>query len=217
MTATGTLIVIAKEPVPGRVKTRLVPPLTHAGAAAVAAAALADTMDAVDRAAAAHRVLAFEGDPAGWRRPGWQVVAQPAGGLDTRLVAAFAAAPPDRPAVLVGMDTPQLRPEHLVPVDFAAHDACLGLATDGGYWTIGFADPRVAAAVIDGVPMSTGRTGAHQLDRLRAHGLRVQLLDVRSDVDTIDTAFEVAALAPHGRFAAALSPALANARVPAAV
>ena len=45
--ATTTLLVIAKQPLPGRVKTRLVPPCTHEQAAALAEAALADTLHAV--------------------------------------------------------------------------------------------------------------------------------------------------------------------------
>lgn len=205
MNADRTLIVIAKQPVPGRVKTRLVPPLTHDDAAAVAAAALTDTLDAVDRAPAAHRLLAFDGHATGWRRPGWRVVAQPSGGLDARLIAAFAAAPPGMPAVLIGMDTPQLSPSDLAAVDLVTNAACLGMATDGGYWAIGLADPALAAAAISGVPMSTSDTGVDQLDRLRALGLRVQLLDVLTDVDTVDTADEVAALAPHTHFAARLA------------
>jgi glycosyltransferase A (GT-A) superfamily protein (DUF2064 family) len=109
------------------------------------------------------------------------------------------------PAVLVGMDTPQLRPSDLATVDLVSNAACLGSATDGGYWAIGFADPGLAAAAISGVPMSTSGTGVHQLARLRSLGLRVQLLGVLTDVDTVDTADEVAALAPHTHFAARLA------------
>lgn len=205
--ADRTMIVIAKQPVPGRVKTRLVPPLDHADAARVAAGALHDSLDAVDRSPATSRVLAFDGDPAGWCRHGWQVVAQPGGGLAERLVAAFDAAPAARPALLVGMDTPQLRPVDLATFDPGRYDACLGPATDGGFWAIGFTDPRVAAAVIVGVPMSTDRTGAMQLERMRAHGLRVQLLGELTDVDTIAAADEVAAMVPASRFAVALRAA----------
>lgn len=204
----GTVIVLAKRPVAGRVKTRLVPPLTSTQAAAVAAAALTDTLDAASRTPAARRVLAFDGDPRGWLRPDWRLAAQPAGGLDARLVAAFGAALPGRPAVVVGMDTPQLRDE-LAAFDPSRYDACLGPATDGGYWTIGFADPAHAVATITGVPMSAATTGAVQLARLRAHGLRVQMLAPLTDVDTIDTALEVAALAPRTAFAAALAGVLA--------
>ncbi|HEU5266685.1 MAG TPA: DUF2064 domain-containing protein [Jatrophihabitans sp.] len=198
-----TVIVLATDPVPGRAKTRLVPPLSYPQAATLAAAALSDTLRAVDASAALDRVLAFEGAVARWLRPGWRAVSQPAGGLDERLIAAFAAIPYG-PAVLVGMDTPQLRPEQLDVFDPRRYDACLGLATDGGYWAIGFADPTVAAATIRGVPMSTTTTGAAQLRRLVARGLRIQLLDDLTDVDTIDTADRVAWQAPDTAFAATL-------------
>ena len=104
------------------------------------------------------------------------------------------------------MDTPQLSPTDLVGFDPSRYDACFGPAADGGYWTIGFADARRAAAAIRGVPMSTAHTGAAQLRRLRELGLRVQILDTLDDVDTIDTAVAVAELAPHTAFAAALRP-----------
>jgi glycosyltransferase A (GT-A) superfamily protein (DUF2064 family) len=199
-----TLIVLAKQPVAGRVKTRLVPPLTYAAAAELAAAALSDTLAVVDRAPARERVLAFDGDVAGWLPSGWRHLVQSDGGLDLRLGAAFDAVG-EGPAVLVGMDTPQLSPTDLVGFDPSRYDACFGPAADGGYWTIGFADARNAAAAIRGVPMSTAHTGAAQLRRLHERGLRVQILDTLVDVDTIDTAVAVAELAPHTAFAAALA------------
>jgi glycosyltransferase A (GT-A) superfamily protein (DUF2064 family) len=198
------LIVLAKEPVPGRVKTRLVPPLTYAAAAELAAAALSDTILVVDRVPARGRFLAFDGDVAGWLPSGWWHVAQPGGGLDERLAAAFDAVGPG-PAVLVGMDTPQLSPTDLAGFDPSRYDACFGPAVDGGYWTIGFADARNAAAAIRGVPMSSPHTGAVQLRRLQEQGMRVQILDTLVDVDTIDAAAAVAELAPHTAFAAALA------------
>ncbi|SHH60997.1 hypothetical protein SAMN05443575_4179 [Jatrophihabitans endophyticus] len=203
-TGIDTVVVIAKEPLAGAVKTRLVPPLTHEQAADVAAAALWDTLRAVATVPAADRLLAFAGDPRHWAPEGWRTAPQPDGDLDTRLVAAFRAAGPG-PAVLVGMDTPQLRAEQLAAFDPTRFDACLGRATDGGYWAIGFADPRHAAAAITGVPMSTDHTGADQLVRLRELGLQVQLLDDLTDVDTVDTAAEVARLVPHSAFAAAFA------------
>ena len=204
----ATLIVIAKQPVPGRVKTRLVPPLTHEQAAAVAGAALTDTLDVIANTPARQRILAFAGDARAWLPAGWTLVRQVEGGLDARLVAAFTAAGTS-PALLVGMDTPQLLPHHLTRFDSDSYDACLGLAPDGGYWVIGFRDPRLAAASITGVPMSRSDTGRIQLGRLRALGLRVQLLDHLVDVDTIDDAHTVATAAPHSRFAGALATALA--------
>lgn len=200
----GTVIVLAKQPLPGRAKTRLTPPLRPEQAARVAAGALTDTLAAAAAVDAHRHLLAFDGDPADWLPAGWRCTDQPAGTLDVRLVAAFAAAEPGRPAVLVGMDTPQFRPDQLAAFDPARFDACLGLATDGGYWAIGFADPAAAAATIGGVPMSTEDTGAIQLARLREAGLRVQLLDTLSDFDTYDAARAIVATAPDGAFARAM-------------
>lgn len=208
----STLIVIAKQPVPGRVKTRLVPPLTVQQAADVAAAALRDTLAAAGATAARRRVLAFAGCADGWLPPGWQLSRQSTGGLDKRLAAAFLSAA-DGPALLVGMDTPQLRPQHLTAFDPERYDACLGMAPDGGYWAIGLRDPRLARAAIEGVTMSSTYTGAEQLRRLLDLGLRVQLLDELTDVDTIDTATEVAALVPNGSFAGAVSQVCAAALI----
>lgn len=204
--ATGptTLLVIAKEPLPGRVKTRLTPPFTPERAAALAAAALADTLHAVLRAPARRRVLVLEGHPGPWLPPGIEVVPQTAGGLDERLAAAFAGC--EGPTLLVGMDTPQICPALLAPalaVDaWADCDAYLGPAADGGFWALGLAvpDPRL----LRGVPMSTAHTGAFQRQRLLDAGLRVRRLPVLRDVDTAADAHAVAAAAPGTRFAAEL-------------
>ncbi|MET8450174.1 TIGR04282 family arsenosugar biosynthesis glycosyltransferase [Streptomyces sp. NPDC005209] len=195
-----TLLVIAKEPLPGRVKTRLTPPFTPREAAALAEAALADTLDAVAAAPADRRVLVLDGAPGHWLPPGFDVVPQCPGGLDERLAAAFAGCA--GPALLIGMDTPQVTPE-LLTVDFADCDAYFGPAADGGFWALGFARPE--PALLRGVPMSTPETGAVQRERLAAAGLRVRDLPRLRDVDTADDARAVAALAPHGRFAARLA------------
>jgi hypothetical protein len=201
-----SLLVIAKEPIPGRVKTRLVPPLTYEHATHIARVALADTLRAAFAIPARRHVLVLDGRPGSWLTPGWHVVPQAAGDLDVRLVAAFAAATRG-PALLVGMDTPQLQPLHLTAFDPEHFDACLGPAADGGFWALGFRDPRDAAAAIAGVPMSTAGTGAEQLHRLLALGLRVQLLDELRDVDTFDDAQEVACLVPDSAFAHAVNAA----------
>ncbi|GGS69982.1 TIGR04282 family arsenosugar biosynthesis glycosyltransferase [Streptomyces cinerochromogenes] len=195
-----TLLVIAKEPLPGRVKTRLTPPFTPAEAAALAEAALADTLRAVAAAPATRRVLVLDGAPGPWLPPGFDVVPQCAGGLDRRLADAFAGC--EGPALLIGMDTPQVTPE-LLTVDFSGHDALFGPAEDGGFWALGLAEPD--PALLRGVPMSTPRTGAVQRERLVAAGLRVRDLPRLRDVDTAADAAAVAALAPHGRFAARLA------------
>jgi hypothetical protein len=200
----GTVIVLAKQPLPGLAKTRLTPPLRPDQAAGVAAAALADTLAAAEAVDADSHLLAFAGDHTGWLPTGWRAASQPGGGLDVRIVAAFGAVDQGRPAVLVGMDTPQFRPEQLMAFDPSRYDACLGRATDGGYWAIGFADPGAADTAISGVPMSTGDTGSIQLARLHRSGLRVQLLDELSDFDTFDAACAIVDQAPGGAFAAAI-------------
>lgn len=197
-----TLIVIAKEPIAGRVKTRLVPPLSFEQAAEVAAAALADTLAVASEFPCSQRVIALDGQPGDWLPAGWTVIAQVGGGLDARLTAAFEAV--DGPALLIGMDTPQVALRHLLAADLDRYDACLGLSTDGGYWSIGLRDPSSARSTITGVPMSTEHTGSTQLDRLRSAGLRAQLLDELTDVDTFAVAREVADAAPWTRFATVL-------------
>ena len=197
----ATLIVIAKAPVPGRVKTRLTPPLRPEQAATLARAALEDTLDAVARSRrAVRRVVALDGEPDGWLPDGFELVAQRGDGLAQRLAGAFADV--GGPALLVGMDTPQLTPD-LLDAGLArladGADAVFGPATDGGYWAIGLARPD--RRVFDGVPMSARHTGAAQRARLAALGLATHHLPPLRDVDTFEDARAVAAAAPAARFA----------------
>jgi rSAM/selenodomain-associated transferase 1 len=207
------LAVLAKDPVPGRVKTRLCPPCTPEQAASLARAALDDTLEAA-RATGRRTVLVLDGDPRGWTEAGVEVVEQRGRGLDERLAAAFEEV--GAPCLLVGMDTPQLDPADL---DDAAEQlgsggraAVLGPAEDGGYWSIGLRapDPRVFL----GVPMSTSDTGRRQYQRLRALGHEVGILPRQQDVDEWCDALAVAALAPDRRFGrtlAAIAPSLTGA------
>jgi rSAM/selenodomain-associated transferase 1 len=199
-----TLVVIAKQPVPGRVKTRLTPPCTPAQATRLARAALLDTLAAGGRAAGAgRRVLALDGEPDGWLPAGWDVVAQRGDGLAERLAHAFADV--GGPAFLVGMDTPQVTPGQLDAglAALARFDAVFGAATDGGYWAIGLREPD--PAVFAHVPMSREHTGAVQRGRLDRLGLRTADLPELLDVDHIADARAVARQAPFGRFAAELA------------
>ena len=208
------VVVIAKAPVPGEVKTRLCPPLTHGQAASLATAALLDTMEAVSASHAAHRVLALEGPPGSWLLPGFDVVAQRPGEFGARLAGAIDDAW-DRtplPVLVIGMDTPQVQGPDLdravAPLVRGPADerprAVLGPAEDGGYWAIGVRRP--VAGMFDGVPMSMSRTRAAQLERLHALGVSCRVVDGLRDVDGIDDAVAVAHLAPATRFAAVLAP-----------
>jgi rSAM/selenodomain-associated transferase 1 len=198
------LVVIAKAPVPGRSKTRLSPPCTPSEAAELAAAALADTLAVVSAVPARRRLLALDGEPNGVPAC-FDVVAQHGSGLGERLAHALCAA--EGPALVLGMDTPQLTPpallraaERLARGDV---DAVLGPALDGGYWTIGLRAPD--PAVFEGVPMSSARTCTAQASRLRQLDLRVGALPRMRDVDDIDDARAVARLAPDTAFASVLA------------
>ncbi|MFJ3923327.1 DUF2064 domain-containing protein [Streptomyces sp. NPDC090022] len=195
----STLLVIAKAPVAGRVKTRLTPHFTPEEAAALARAALEDTLAAVLATDVRRRVLVLDGQPGPWLPGGIEVVPQGAGGLDVRLAAAFAL--PDGPALLIGMDTPQVTPELLAQgLDFSAAGAWFGPADDGGFWALGLAEPD--PALLLGVPMSVAHTGREQRERLTRSGRAVRDLPTLCDVDTPADAARVAAAAPDTRFAA---------------
>jgi hypothetical protein len=207
-----TLVLIAKEPLPGKAKTRLHPPLSLEQAAALAAAAIDDTLAAMRELPATRRILLFEGNRTPERSEDYDVIPQRDGGLDERLGAVFDAS--DGPTLLIGMDTPQLTAADLSPA-FTAWpddvDAWFGPASDGGFWALGMREPR--GDLIRGVPMSRDDTGARQLDRLDRAGLRVEMLPVLTDVDTIDSAREVAGIAPHTLFARTLAGFEATLRV----
>jgi rSAM/selenodomain-associated transferase 1 len=196
------LIVIAKAPVPGRVKTRLCPPCSPWQAARIAEAALRDTLDAVAEAPASRRVLVVDGEPGPWLPDGFEVHAQVQGGLDLRLAGAFEAVA--GPALLVGMDTPQLDAEllgaALATLTRSPNEAVMGPAADGGYWAIGLR--RARPEVFEGVPMSTRWTARAQRHRLRRLAIPCTELSELRDVDTFDDALAVAAADPSSRFAA---------------
>jgi rSAM/selenodomain-associated transferase 1 len=197
------LIVIAKAPVAGRVKTRLCPPCTPEQAADLACASLQDTLDAVALSSAGRRIVVLDGEPGPWLPAGFEVIAQRGDGLAERLAAAFEDV--GEAAFLVGMDTPQLTPALLDSglEAVVTGDAAFGAALDGGYWGLGLRTPD--AAVFAGVPMSSTRTGAVQRAQLALLGLRPAILPPLLDVDTFRDALIVATEAPETRFAAAVA------------
>jgi rSAM/selenodomain-associated transferase 1 len=211
----ATVLVLAKEPVPGRVKTRLCPPCTPAEAAAIARAAIADTIATVTAVDDVRAVLVLDGEPGSWLGSDIATVAQKGDAFAERLTRAFDHAA--GPAVLVGMDTPQITPELLRDVIATLGrpevDAVLGLTPDGGWWIVGFARP--APGAFDGVAMSTTSTGSQQLARLRAIGLRTEIVPPVTDVDTFTDALEVATAHPELTFARAVRAAATARRVAA--
>ncbi len=205
------VLIVAKQPRPGFAKTRLIPAFGPAGAAALAAAALADTFDAVARCHADRVVVAFDGDPKGLVPTDFEVVPQRSGTFQTRLAGAWEDA--GGGGLQIGMDTPQVTPElldqSLATLATPGTDAVLGPAEDGGWWAIGLHAP--APTVFAGVPMSQADTGHAQWTRLETLGLAAQRLDTLRDVDEPDDVVAVAALAPDTRFAAVANGLLAGA------
>jgi len=197
------LMVIAKAPVAGRSKTRLCPPCSPEQAAELAEAALVDTLDAVSRTDCGGRTIVLEGAPGDWLPEGFDIIPQVGGGLGDRLAAAFTQI--GGPALLIGMDTPQVDPDllgdSLARMD-GPDETVLGLCPDGGYWAIGMNESHPEA--FEGVPMSTDRTGEVQLERLGELGLSVGLLPEISDIDYFEDARRVAAEYPDGEFASAV-------------
>jgi uncharacterized protein len=189
------LAVIAKEPVAGLAKTRLMPALGRHGAAAVAAALLDDTL-ALLTTVEAEPWLCFA--PAAARdrmatlAPGFELLPQVDGDLGDRLAAcatALHAAGATRLGI-IGADTPHL------PADWCRAafelldevDVVLGPALDGGYYLIaidGSAGPP-PTELFTGVPMGSDQVLEETLRRARRLGLRAGLLPPLRDLDRVE-------------------------------
>jgi len=199
------ITIIAKAPIPGRVKSRLCPPCSPEQAAEIAVAALADTFDALDtvrdrvKGDLVDRFLLLDGAPQAWMPSRYAPVRQRGDGLGERLRNGFA----DLGAgAVVGMDTPHVAQLLDRALDWlAAGTNVLGLAEDGGYWMIGLCGGALDALddVFRNVPMSTPNTGEAQLERLRELGRPVELLPLARDLDTFDDLRAVAEVRRPGR------------------
>lgn len=195
------ILVLAKQPIPGRVKTRLCPPCDPQDAALIAEAALVSTLAAVAATPTRRRVLVLDGPPARSHPLTFEVIPQRGQGLDERLASAFEDA--GAPSLLIGMDTPQVQPpllQHAMETLAApGTDAVLGPTADGGYWAIGLrrADPLV----FGGVPMSAPDTFERQADRLTSLRLKFPTLPPLVDVDRFPDALAVAEEIPNSGFA----------------
>jgi len=201
-------LVVAKAPVPGRVKTRIGADLGMAAAARLAAAALLDTLAAC-RSAFDECHLSLDGDlddaceADALRRSlsDWTVHPQRGHTFGERLAQAHADAAGPGPTVQIGMDTPHLTTTdlHAIAEDAASGDAVLGPATDGGWWVLALSDPTAAGA-LTGVPMSRPDTFVHTVEALSARGQTVRVGHRLTDVDTVDDAATVAASLAGGHF-----------------
>jgi glycosyltransferase A (GT-A) superfamily protein (DUF2064 family) len=201
----ASIAVLAKEPLPGRSKTRLCPPLRPVEAAALAQEMLRDTLEAVKGSSSARKVLVLDGRPGPWLPGGFEVIPQRGADHAARIASAFADL--NGPAVLIGMDTPQvtcsLLDEAVAVLLEPGVDAVLGPATDGGWWLAGLQTPNPEA--FSGLPMSRPDTAAHQRRRFDSLGLHCREIAEMTDVDDWPSAVATASLAPATLFAQLLA------------
>jgi glycosyltransferase A (GT-A) superfamily protein (DUF2064 family) len=209
------VLVMAKAPVPGQVKTRLGAVVGAVVAAELAAACLLDTLDVCETVFPLRgmRHVALAGELGRAVRSSelreqlemWTLHSQRGDGFPARLAAAHldVARAGGVPVVQIGMDTPHLSAGHLAAVAELVgrgNDAVLGPADDGGWWVLAMTDPRYAEALRT-VTMSTDRTYVDTRDALSAAGARVVGTSSLRDVDTVRDAGLAAAAAPLTRFA----------------
>ncbi|HEU4427802.1 MAG TPA: TIGR04282 family arsenosugar biosynthesis glycosyltransferase [Myxococcota bacterium] len=189
---TGALVVFAKWPAAGAVKTRLCPPFTPEQAAAFYDAMLGDVLDAMARlapplglelvlAAHPHEALGRFAE----RAPGWRIVAQEGADLSARMehAAASELARGAARVLLRGSDNPALDAGVLAAALAALErcDVALSPDRDGGYGLVAlrrFAPGMFAHAMSTATVLSDTRAAA------RALGMTSELLAPCFDVDT---------------------------------
>jgi len=185
------LIVFAKAPVAGQAKTRLIPALGAAEAAALAERLLAHALGAA--AAAGFDTLELCATPDGGdallqrlaRQHGARLAAQGDGDLGARMQRALARAlQAHGRALLMGSDVPALDAPRLRQAAAAldAHDAVFVPALDGGYALVGLRRPE--PRLFEGMNWSTPQVMAQTRERAMAAGLRWAELPALADIDT---------------------------------
>jgi rSAM/selenodomain-associated transferase 1 len=178
------IIVFAKAPVAGRVKTRLIPALGAEGAAMMAREMLEWT---VGEALASGLPVELCGDPdaAEWyeARAGLELTAQGEGGLGERLARAAKRALGDAPVLLIGTDCPELDRKRLRAAAGAlrAHDAVIHPAQDGGYALLGLR--RFDPSPFEEIAWSTDKVAAQTIARIEALGWSLHVGETLHDVD----------------------------------
>ena len=186
------LMIFAKAPIPGQVKTRLAggpEGIGEAWATELHGAFVTDVVarlaplatTTVWRAGASEHplwgALAARHPALGWRDQG-------AGDLGARMRRAFEETlAAGEPVVIVGTDSPTLPPTYVAQAFEALADTpvVIGPACDGGYYLLGLS--QVPEGIFEGVPWGTGDVCAETMARLDAAGVPYTLLPFWYDVD----------------------------------
>jgi uncharacterized protein len=195
--SSDVLVVMAKYPAPGAVKTRLAERLGAAAACALYRAFLADIAGRFAGAAwqLVWAVTPPEADLAPFVGTASRQIPQEGGDLGERMQRCFERLLGEGAArvVMIGADVPHVA-EQVLEAAFAAldsHDAVLVPTRDGGYCLVGLRAPH---EIFSGIPMGTGAVFARTRARLDALGLRWRAFEASFDVDEIA---DVAELARH--------------------
>jgi len=187
---TTRIILFAKAPVAGRVKTRLIPALGADGAAALARRMLDHALNIAGEADVGSLELCASPAPT---HPDWQNIPLPAGietsdqgdgDLGVRMGrAAQRGLANGQSVLLIGADCPALGVQHLRTAAAAlkTDDAVLLPARDGGYLLLGL--KTHAASLFEDMPWSTAQVAELTLARMTALGWRVTVLDALPDID----------------------------------
>jgi rSAM/selenodomain-associated transferase 1 len=182
----NALIVFARQPVPGRVKTRLARELGDQAACQVYAELLRITLEAASGVDAARYLHLPPGDVL--VSPGFRPGEQSGRDLGERMHRAFTDAfrAGHGRVVLTGSDCPYLTPALLTDAFTAlsSHDAVFGPALDGGYYLVGQAAP--GKDLFSGIPFSTAEVWALTRKKLEASAIRFSVLPELEDIDEAD-------------------------------
>lgn len=184
---------MAKAPRAGSVKTRLEPLLGREGCAALQAELIAVTSAWAVEVAPGRAYVACGPDAAAvdevaaHAAPGAELFADAGGDLGDRLVAATARVlgAHSEPLLVVGTDMPLLRNADADAAERALRDgadAIFGPAVDGGYWLVALAAPLPGLFEL-GEDWGGPRVLERSLALAAAHGLRIELLEERRDID----------------------------------
>jgi rSAM/selenodomain-associated transferase 1 len=185
------IVIFAKAPVAGRVKTRLIPALGEAGAARLAAHMLDLALEQAVLAKVGQVELCMSPAP---DAPEWADISLPSGietsdqgegDLGERMARAARRCIERGEAVLLtGTDCPELTSAHLAEAaaQLQTHDAVLHPATDGGYPLLGL--KTFDASLFAGMPWSTDAVARLTLDHMAALGWRVWVGKKLNDIDT---------------------------------
>lgn len=184
------IVVFAKYPEPGRVKTRLIGAIGAEAATELHRRCLRLTIDCVCSVEDALARVAISPDDADFSAfiEIARVIPQGDGDLGERLgrVTQQRFADGCERLLLVGSDCPTLAPSDLRAAFDAldSHDAVIGPALDGGYYLLGMRRPEVS--LFAGVDWSTDRVAAQTRDKAVAAGLTIEELPARRDIDTFE-------------------------------